>query len=456
MNPTQPKDQHPNIVTAVPGPASQALRQREDRHIAPGLQGYAQLAGIAVAEARGSAITDVDGNTFLDFIGGIAVNALGHSHPVYVKALQDQVARVSVGALTSEARVDLCERMAQLSPSPRLHRVQLYSSGAEAVESALRLAKCHTGKHEFVSFWGGFHGKTMGVLSLMGSRFKEKLGPMLPGCHQIPFADCYRCPLGQPYPACSLGCIDLARKQIRMGSAGAIAAIIVEPMQGTAGNIIPPKEFLPAVAGLAREMNALFIADEMITGLGRTGRNFGVDHSGVVPDIMTVGKAFGGGFPLSGIVTTDEIASAKPWSHPSGSSSSYGGNPLGAMAGATALKLIIEERLVENAAQAGEAMLKELERMVDRYPFVGCAQGAGMFMRLELVRDKISKEPLPRPVTERIFHECVKRGLLTMAYAANFRIQPALTMDLATAQNGLAVLAEVFDLVERERWYRQQ
>jgi len=452
MNSSQPKDQKPNIVSPVPGPCSQALRKREDAHIAPGLQGYALMAGIAVAEARGSAITDVDGNTYLDFIGGIAVNALGHAHPVYVKALQQQVARVSVGALTSEARVELCERMARLTPSPKLHRLQLYSSGAEAVESALRLAKCHTGKHEFVSFWGGFHGKTMGVLSLMGSRFKEKLGPMLPGSHQVPYADCYRCPLRLAHPGCSLACVELARKQIRMSSAGSIAAVIVEPMQGTAGNVVPPKEFLPAIADLAHEMGALLIADEMITGLGRTGRNFGVDHSGAVPDIMTVGKAFGGGFPLSGIVTTDEISAAKPWSQPSGSSSSYGGNPLGAMAGATALRIIEEERLVENSARVGAVMLRELESLRERYPFVGCVQGAGMFMRVELVRDKVGKEPLPRPVTERIFHECVKRGLLTMAYAASFRIQPALTMDEATAKNGLAVLREVFDLVERERW----
>ncbi len=321
------------------------------------------------------------------------------------------------------------------------------------MESALRLAKCHTGKHEFVSFWGGFHGKTMGALSLMGSRFKEKLGPMLPGVHIVPYADCYRCPLGLSHPGCSLHCVELARKQIRMSSAGSIAAVIVEPMQGTAGNVIPPKEFLPAVREISHDLGALLIADEMITGLGRTGRNFGVDHSGVVPDIMTVGKAFGGGFPLSGIVTTDEISAAQPWSQPSGSSSSYGGNPLGAMAGATALQIIADERLVENSAQVGAVMLRELEGFVERYPFVGCVQGAGLFMRVELVKDKASKEPLPRPLTERIFHECLRRGLLTMAYAANFRIQPALTMDEATAKNGLAVLREVFDRVERERWW---
>jgi 4-aminobutyrate aminotransferase-like enzyme len=454
MNQSQPKNQKPFVVTPIPGPKSKALRAREDQHLAPGLQGYALMAGIAVDEAKGSAITDVDGNTFVDFIGGIAVNALGHSHPVYVKAVQDQVARASVGALTSEARVLLGERLAARTPSKALHRLQLYSSGAEAVESALRLAKCHTHKHEFVSFWGGFHGKTMGVLSLMGSRFKEGLGPMVPGAHQVPYADCYRCPLATTYPGCGMACVDFARKQLKVASAGSLAAIIVEPMQGTAGNIIPPKEFLPAVRDLAHELGALLIADEMITGMGRTGRNFGVDHTQVVPDIMTVGKAFGGGFPLSGIVTTDEISAAKPWSVPSGSSSSYGGNPLGAAAGATALKIIDDEKLVDNAGLVGAFMLRELEAFVDRYPFVGLVQGAGLFLRMELVKDKISKEPLARPVTERFFHECVRRGLLTMIYSANFRLQPALTLDEATAGNGLSVLAEVFDVAKREGWWK--
>jgi 4-aminobutyrate aminotransferase / (S)-3-amino-2-methylpropionate transaminase / 5-aminovalerate transaminase len=454
MNPTQPKNQLAKIDTEVPGPKSKALRAREDAHIAPGLQGYALMAGIAVADAKGSAITDVDGNVFLDLIGGIAVNALGHSHPVYVKALQDQVARASVGALTSEARALLGERLAARTPSKALHRLQLYSSGAEAVESALRLAKCHTGKHEFVSFWGAFHGKTMGALSLMGSRFKEGLGPMVPGAHQVPYADCYRCPLGTTYPTCGMACVDFARKQLKVACAGSIAAVIIEPMQGTAGNIVPPREFLPAVRDLAHELGALLIADEMITGMGRTGRNFGVDHTGVIPDIMTVGKAFGGGFPLSGIVTTDAIAAAKPWSNPSGSSSSYGGNPLGAAAGATALKIIDDEHLVENSATVGVAMLRELRGFVERYPFVGYVDGAGLFMRMELVKDKTSKEPLARAVTERIFKECVRRGLLTMAYAASFRIQPALTIDEATAKNALGILAEVFDDAAKSGWWK--
>ncbi|HTA20144.1 MAG TPA: aminotransferase class III-fold pyridoxal phosphate-dependent enzyme, partial [Polyangia bacterium] len=198
----QPKNQKADLKTAVPGPASRALRAREDAHMAPGLQGYAVSAGIVVEEGKGSAVTDVDGNTYLDFIGGINVGALGHSHPGYVTAVQAQLDKIAVGSFTSRARVELAERLAEHPPAPGVHRLQLYSGGAEAVESALRLAKCHTGKYEFVSFWGGFHGETMGALSLMGSTFKNQLGPMVPGAHQIPYADCYRCPVGLAYPSC--------------------------------------------------------------------------------------------------------------------------------------------------------------------------------------------------------------------------------------------------------------
>jgi 4-aminobutyrate aminotransferase/(S)-3-amino-2-methylpropionate transaminase len=454
MNGSQPKNQTARIATAIPGPESRALRAREDGHIAPGLQGYAVMAGIAVEEGRGSAVTDVDGNTYLDFIGGINVNALGHSHPKLVSALQEQAGKISVGSFTSRARVELAERVAAAPPAPGVHRLQLYSGGAEAVESALRLAKCHTGKYEFVSFWGGFHGKTMGALSLMGSSFKEMLGPMVPGAHQIPYADCYRCPIGLSYPSCGVACVEVGRKQVKIAAAGSVAAVLVEPMQGTAGNVIPPKEFLPAVRALADELGALLIADEMITGLGRTGLRWGTDHTAVRPDIVTIGKAFGGGFPLSGLLTTDEIAQAKPWGNPSGSSSSYGGNPLAAAAGAAALRIIDEEKLIENARVVGAGLKRDLEGFVERYPFVGFVDGVGLLLRMELVSDKKTKQPLPRRVTERIFTEAVRRGLLTMAYAPSFRIQPALTIDEATARNGVEILREVFDVVEREALWR--
>ncbi|HZJ64593.1 MAG TPA: aminotransferase class III-fold pyridoxal phosphate-dependent enzyme, partial [Kofleriaceae bacterium] len=220
----QPANQNRQLVTAIPGPKSQALRAREEAHLAPGAQGYALMAGIVVDHAEGTQITDVDGNQFLDFIGGIAVGALGHSHPTWVEAIQKQAARASVGSLTSEARVELFERFARHAPANGVHRLQMYSGGAEAVESALRLAKSYTGKYEFVSCWGGFHGKTMGALSLMGSTFKDKLGPMVPGSHQVPYADCYRCPVGSSYPQCGIACAEVARKYVKVATAGEVAA----------------------------------------------------------------------------------------------------------------------------------------------------------------------------------------------------------------------------------------
>jgi 4-aminobutyrate aminotransferase/(S)-3-amino-2-methylpropionate transaminase len=446
----QPKNQKPAIKTAIPGPRSRGLRRREDKHLAPGLQNFALLAGIAVKEARGSAVTDVDGNTLIDIIGGIGVNALGHSHPGYVQAIQAQLEKASVGSFTSEARVKLFERLAEHRLSPSLHRAQLYSSGAEAVESALRLAKSYTGKYEFVSFSGGFHGKTMGVLSLMGSDFKNGFGPMVPGSHIAPYADCYRCPLKLNYDSCGLACVEATRRQIKQDSSGNVAALLVEPMQGTAGNVIPPKEFLPAVKEVAREFDALLIVDEMITGFGRTGKYWGSDHSGVEPDIITLGKQFGGGFPISAILSKDEIVRSRPWSDPSGSSSSYGGNPLAAIAADACLRIIDEEGLVENSRRVGEYFLKKMEDWVDRYPFIGDVRGAGLFIGMDLVRDKATKEPLSTAVCQRIFQECLKRGLLAMTYTHRVRIQPAMTIDEGTVDSATAILAEVFDLIALE------
>ena len=412
------------------------------------------MAGIAVDTAEGSAITDVDGNTFIDIIGGIGVNGLGHSHPRYVQAIQAQVAKASVGSFTTEARVDLFERIGKLRPTPDLHRLQLYSSGAEAVESALRLSKCRTGKTEFVSFWGGFHGKTLGTLALNGADLKQNLGPMPAGNYQIPFPNPYRPPFkGLSAHNLTDACIEFGRKQLKIQGTGSIAAFIVEPMQGTAGNVIPPDEFLPAVRSIADDLGALLIVDEMITGFGRTGRYWGMSHSGVRADIVTLGKGFGGGFPLSGVLTTDEIAQAKPWSNPSGSSSSYGGNPLAAAAGAASLGVIDDEGLVENARMVGDAMLAELRSFVEAYPFVGEVRGRGLFLAIELVRDKQTREPLASSVTKRIYDACVQRGLFVMSYAPRVRLQPALTLDAATAKNGLGILRDVFELVLAERWW---
>ncbi len=454
-NPTQPKGQKQKLTTAIPGPKSQTLRAREEVNLAPGLQRFALMAGIVVDHAEGSTITDVDGNTLIDIIGGIGVNGLGHSHPKLVRELEGQLKKISVGSFTSEPRVKLLEKLSEHRPAPDVYRTQLYSSGAEAVESALRLAKCFTGKFEFVSFWGGFHGKTMGVLSLMGSDFKEKLGPMVSGSHIVPYAYCYRCPLNLKYPTCGLACADMAREQIKKSSAGEIAAFLIEPQQGAFGNIAPPHEFLPAVQSIAKDFGALFIVDEMITGFGRTGKYWGAQHSGVKPDVVTIGKQFGGGFPITGVISRDEIVNAKPWSNPSGSSSSYGGNPLGSAAAASSLEIIDEEDLVENSRLMGEYFKRKLEPFLDEYPFVGEVRGLGLLLAIELVKDKQTKDPLPSSVTYQIFDACLRRGLLCMAYESKFRIQPALTIDEKTIDHAVEIIREVFDWVKREEVWKR-
>ncbi len=452
MNPSQPKNQKPVLKTEIPGPKSKAFREREDKYLAPGLQGFALMAGITVDTAAGSTVTDVDGNTFIDIIGGIGVNGLGHSHPKWIEAMKSQVEKASVGSFTSKPRVELMEKVAQNPPAKGVNRMQLYSGGSEAVESALRLAKCHTGKYEFVSFWGGFHGKTMGTLSLMGSDFKDGLGPMVPGNHQVPYANCYRCPFSMRPDSCGMACVDFAKKHLKVATAGKIAAFIVEPMQGTAGNVIPPDDFLPAVKELAKSFGALLIVDEMITGFGRTGKYWGSHHSGVEADIVTLGKQFGGGYPVAALLSKDEIVSAKPWGNPSGSSSSYGGNPLGAASVLASLSIIEEEKLVENSRVVGEYFLKKLKVLEDKYSFIGEARGRGLFLSVEMVKDKKTKEPISKAACNKVFGECLKRGLLTMAYASSFRIQPALTIDEATVDHAVAILDEVFSVCEKENW----
>ena len=441
------------LQTDIPGPRSRELVAREQQHLAPGLQSFALWAGVAMDEGHGSHITDVDGNTFIDLIGGIGVNALGHSHPRFVAAMQAQVARLSVGSFTSEPRTELVEEIAAIAPNG-LDRLQLYSGGAEAVESALRLAKCATKRQEVVGFWGGFHGKTAGAMALMGSDARHGLGPFPVGTTQIPYADCYRCPMGLQYGSCGIACGEFARKAIKAQPMGPVAAVIVEPMQGTAGNVVPPREFLPIIAEAAHEAGALFIADEMITGMGRTGTLWGIDHTDVPPDIVTLGKAFGGGYPVSGVLTSTAIASSEPWAKPSGASSSYGGNALAAAASLAAVRTIREEHLVENSARVGAHMLHRLREMQERYPFIGDVRGAGLFLGIDIVRDRQTREPVPASVMRRVFEMGVRRGLLAMSYTSRIRLQPALTITKAEADEGLGLLDEVFAEFEKSGAWR--
>lgn len=436
------------------GERSRALYERESRYIAPGLQRIAQLSGLAFEEGRGCRLVDMDGRSYLDFFAGVAIASLGHSHPRYVDAMERQLRKLIVGSFTTEARARLVERLAEVAPGD-LNRVQLYSGGAEAVEAALRLARAYTGKFEVVGFWGGFHGKTGGVIGLIGDEWKQGWGPLPAGNHLVPYADCYRCPFSLSYPDCGMACLDFARRQVRLASAGAVAAVLVEPMQGTAGNVIPPPEFLPGVREIAREFDALLIADEMITGFGRTGRMFGCQHTGTEPDVMTIGKGTGNGFPVSGLIAADRVVHKEPFSRPSASSSSYGGNPLAVTAVLATLEVIEQEGLVEKADRVGAVLLRGLRELQEKYEFIGDVRGAGLLIGMDLVKDRKTREPLPRKVTEWIFLAALRRGLLMMGYFPRVRINPPLTLTEEEAREGVAILDEVFGEVERRGLHRQ-
>jgi 4-aminobutyrate aminotransferase-like enzyme len=429
-----------------PGPRSREIIAREQRHIAPGIQSFALYAGVAMARGQGATLIDEDGNEYIDFIAGIGVGSVGHCHPHYVETLKRQVERLTFGSFTTETRARFLDLLSTVTPEG-LTRVQLFSGGAEAVEAALRLAKAATGRHEVLGFWGGFHGKTGGVLGLLGSDFKHHLGPFLPGQYSTPYADCYRCPLRLTYPSCGIACAEYVRDVIRFQTGGELAAIIVEPIQGTAGNVIPPEGFLAAIQSVARDHGALLIVDEMITGFGRTGRMWASQAEGIRPDVMTVGKGMGGGFPIAGVISTDAHTAHKPWSNPSASSSSYGGNPLAAAAGLAALEIILKEDLAGNAERVGRAMLTRLLALKEKYACVGEVRGRGLLLGIELVKDRKTKEPLGKDVTRALYVECLRRGLVAMTYSPTIRLNPPLVITVAAALEGLDILDEALGAV---------
>ena len=446
MSPTTEAKRRLRVVSELPGPKSRALRSAEAEHLAPGTQAIWEYAGIAIDSGSGSELLDVDGNRFLDFVAGISVAALGYAHPRYLAEFSAQLAKIHVGSFTTAARLEALSLLSEMLPKD-LNKVQLFSGGSEAVESALRLARAYTGKFEVLSFWGGFHGKTSGALAQMGSDFKHGLGPLPPGAHLTPYADCARCPFKLQHPSCGLLCVEFAREKLKKETTGKLAAILLEPMQGTAGNIVPPPEFLRAMQDVARENDALLIADEMITGFARTGRRFGIEHSGIQPDIMTLGKGMGGGYPATAVATRAEIASAEPWSKPSFSSSSYGGNPLAAAAIASSLGIIRDEGLVTRAAGVGSRLKVGLSSLAERHPSMANVRGEGLFLGFDLIKPG-SREPWSSGECRRLFDATLRRGLVTMAYAPRVRINPPLILTEAEADEALSVLDESLTEVE--------
>ncbi len=426
---------------------AQALFDEEHQFIAPGLQTIALLSELTIARGSGATLTDLDGRTYLDLNAGVSVASLGHTHPRYVAALTKQLEAVSVGSFTSEPRAELVRLIADLAPG-ELARTQFFSGGAEAVEAGIRLARSFTKRTDIVGFTGGFHGKTAGVLPISDVAWKTLIGPLPTGYHLAPFAD----PTGfDGSPSdCREHAITHFRRVIEENAGGHPAAIVIEPIQGTAGNIVPPPGFLREVCDVAHEYGALLIADEIITGFGRTGRMFGCDHDEVVPDIMTLGKGMACGFPVSALLSTDEIMAATPFSLPSASSSSYGGNPLAAAAALVTIQTILSDKLAENSAKVGSVLQDGLEALARKRRSIANVRGRGLLIGFDLVTDQKSKTLLPKEKCIEFFKGCLAEGLIMMSYTPRVRVHPPLILTAEQANSAMAIIDRVLEQFEAE------
>ncbi|WP_203827171.1 aspartate aminotransferase family protein [Actinoplanes palleronii] len=409
--------------------------------IGPGLQAVMLWSQLCVESASGAVLVDVDGNEIIDFQGAGGVNSIGHANPRLIAALTAELATAPAGAFGSAGRRAMAEALREFLPPP-LDRIQLYSGGTEAVEAALRLAKSVTGKHEFLSFWGGFHGKTLGSLALTAGA-RAGLGPLPSGYFSAPYANCYHCPLKMTFPSCGYACVETVRDTIKENSTGALAALVVEPVQGRSGNVVPPPGYLNALASVAAEFDALLIVDEMMTGFGRTGEPFAFMRDEVVPDIVTVGKGMGAGYPVTGVISTAELMAAAPFSDPSASSSSFGAFPLACRAVATTTEVLVDEDLPSRVGKLGTEMLAALEPLVDESPLVGDVRGAGFAIGIELVADKHSRRPLDKGTFRETFLTLLDAGVLVMTGGTTLRLYPPLNVDAELAEQAVEIIRGV-------------
>jgi 4-aminobutyrate aminotransferase len=401
---------------------------------------------LVIVGAKGRTLTADDGRAYLDCFSGISVVNAGHNHPRILAAAREQMERL-VHCCSYVYHVpavgELAARLAELTPGD-VKKSFFSSSGAEAIEGAMRLAKQATGRRELIALTYGFHGRTVGTLSVTGnSARKRHNGPYLPGVAFSPAPYCYRCPLGLSYPSCDLACAHALRDVIRLQTSGDVAALIAEPVLGEGGIIAPPPEYFEIAARIFHEDGALFIVDEVQTGFGRTGKLFGIEHSpNVAPDIVAMAKGVASGFPLGVFTAREPVSDAmKPGDH----LSTFGGNPISCAAALANLAVIEEERLVENAARQGEWLLSRFRELQERVPLIGDVRGRGLMIGLELVRDRTSKEPAPQEA-KAVRAALRERGVLVGVggvFGNVVRVQPPLSITPDECERVAATLADV-------------
>jgi 4-aminobutyrate aminotransferase len=404
----------------------------------------AGIEPIIVERAAGCEITGQDGNSYLDCFSGIAVTNAGHGHPKVVaaaKAQMDKLVHCCTYVYYNPRAGELARRLAEITPGP-LQKSFLGNSGAEAVEGALRLAKQFTKRKEIVALTMGFHGRTVGTLSVSGNRrVKKGTGPYLSGVAFAPAPYCYRCPFKSTYPGCGLACAEHLEQVLRYQTSGDVAAFLAESVLGEGGIIVPPAGYLTATAKIARDDGALYVADEVQCGFGRTGRMFACEHEGVVPDILCMAKGIADGFPLSAFTTRPEIADAFT---PGGHLSTFGGNPVSCAAALANIDVMFDEDLPGNAARRGEQLMRRLRQFQDQCALIGEVRGRGLMIGLELVSDA-QKTPAVE-AANLVRERCRERGLLVGiggVYGNVIRLQPPLVLSEVEACRAADILEQV-------------
>jgi 4-aminobutyrate aminotransferase len=389
-------------------------------------------------------IVDVDGNRFLDCSAGIAVVATGHCHPKVVQAIQDQAARLIHMSGTDfyyENMVDLAEKLAALAPGGVPRRVYFGNSGTEAVEAAIKLARYHTGRGRFVAFYGAFHGRTMGSLSLTASRPTQQKGffPAMDGVSHVPYAYCYRCAYGKTPDSCAAECARAIEDTLFRHNVPPeeVAAIVVEPVQGEGGYVVPPKKFFEELQRIAAKYGILMVFDEVQCGMGRTGKMFAAEHFNAIPDIIALAKGIASGMPLGAMIARTEIMQWQPGAH----ASTFGGNPVAVAASLATIELL-EQELIDNAARVGAHMKARLDEFPKRFPNVGDVRGLGLMLGIELVRDQETKERAP-DLRDWLVKACFERGVLILgAGASTLRLSPPLVLTRDQADFVVDTLAD--------------
>ena len=430
----------PNIVTPLPGPKARAIIERDAQFISPS---YTRSYPLVAASGQGCIVEDVDGNHFLDCSAGIAVVSTGHCHPQVVEAIQRQAARLIHMSGTDfyyENMVDLAQKLAGLTPGGVPRRVYFGNSGTEAIEAAIKLARYHTGRKQFVAFYGAFHGRTMGSLALTASRSGQRKNffPVMPGVHHVPYADCYRCPYGKTVDTCAVECAKAIEDPLfrTVLPPEEVAAIVVEPVQGEGGYLVPPKKFFDELRRIADLHGILLVFDEVQCGMGRTGKMFASENFGAVPDIVALAKGIASGMPLSATIARAEIMDWPPGSH----ASTFGGNPVSVAASLATIELL-EQGLVDNAATVGAHIKARLSEFPQRFPNVGDVRGLGLMIGIELVKDQATKERAPA-LRDRVVQMCFERGLLVLGAGPNtIRISPPLILTREQADCAVDILA---------------